>query len=117
MRTSRSLRLFINNGMSEVKFVDTTLRDGQASLWAENMRTGMMLAVAERMDQAGFQAIELIASSHLKKCVRELREDPFERMRLLARRADCSQIYVCKPGLSLTLEKREAAGSGGVLSD
>jgi oxaloacetate decarboxylase alpha subunit len=70
--------------MSEVKFVDTTLRDGQASLWAENMRTGMMLAVAERVDNAGFGAIELIASSHIKKCVRELKEDPFERIRLVA---------------------------------
>jgi oxaloacetate decarboxylase alpha subunit len=70
--------------MNEIKFVDTTLRDGQASLWAENMRTGMMLLVAERLDNAGFQAIEVMASSHLKKCVRELREDPFERIRLLA---------------------------------
>jgi oxaloacetate decarboxylase (Na+ extruding) subunit alpha len=73
-------------GMNEIKFVDTTLRDGQASLWAENMRTGMMMVVAERIDEAGFQAVELIASSHLKKCVRELREDPFERMRLMAQR-------------------------------
>ena len=72
--------------MSEVRFVDTTLRDGQASLWAENMRTGMMLAVAERIDNAGFGAIELIASSHIKKCVRELKEDPFERIRLVAGR-------------------------------
>ena len=72
--------------MSQVKFVDTTLRDGQASLWAENMRTGMMLAVADRVDNAGFQAIELIASSHIKKCVRELREDPFERMRQVAKK-------------------------------
>jgi oxaloacetate decarboxylase alpha subunit len=72
--------------MNEFNFVDTTLRDGQASLWAENMRTGMMLLVAERLDDAGFQAIEVLASSHLKKCVRELREDPFERIRLLARK-------------------------------
>jgi oxaloacetate decarboxylase (Na+ extruding) subunit alpha len=72
--------------MSQIKFVDTTLRDGQASLWAENMRTGMMLAVADRIDNAGFHAIELIASSHIKKCVRELREDPFERMRLIAKK-------------------------------
>ncbi|HEY7554379.1 MAG TPA: carboxylase [Candidatus Binatia bacterium] len=72
--------------MSQVKFVDTTLRDGQASLWAENMRTGMMLAVADRLDNAGFQAIEIIASSHIKKCVRELREDPFERMRQVAKK-------------------------------
>lgn len=72
--------------MNEIKFVDTTLRDGQASLWAENMRTGMMLLVAERMDNAGFQAMEIMASSHLKKCVRELREDPFERIRLLSQK-------------------------------
>ena len=43
-------------------------------------------AVAERIDDAGFQAIELIASSHIKKCVRELKEDPFERMRLVAKK-------------------------------
>jgi oxaloacetate decarboxylase alpha subunit len=72
--------------MNEIQFVDTTLRDGQASLWAENMRTGMMLAVAERLDNAGYHAIEVIASSHIKKCVRELREDPFERMRLVAQK-------------------------------
>ena len=29
--------------MSEIHFVDTTLRDGQQSLWALGMRTGAML--------------------------------------------------------------------------
>ncbi|MEK7341657.1 MAG: carboxylase, partial [Candidatus Binatota bacterium] len=72
--------------MSEVNFVDTTLRDGHQSLWAENMTTGMMLPVAKRIDEAGFEAIELISSSHLKKCVRELKEDPWERVRLVAQR-------------------------------
>jgi oxaloacetate decarboxylase alpha subunit len=66
-----------------IHFVDTTLRDGHQSLWAEGMRTGMMLAVAERMDRAGFDAMELMSSSHIKKCVRELREDPWERVRLV----------------------------------
>jgi oxaloacetate decarboxylase alpha subunit len=69
-----------------IRFVDTTIRDGHQSLWAENMTTGMMLPVAERMDQAGFDAIELISSSHLKKCVRELKEDPWERVRLARQR-------------------------------
>jgi len=78
--------------MNEVKFVDTTLRDGQASLWAENMRTGMMLLVAEQLDNAGFEAIEIMASSHLKKCARELREDPFERIRLLAGKVKNTQL-------------------------
>ena len=72
--------------MNEIGFVDTTLRDGHQSLWAEGMTTGMMLPIAERMDQAGFEAIELISASHLKKCVRELKEDPWERVRLVAQR-------------------------------
>jgi len=50
------------------------------------MTTGMMLPVAEKMDQAGFDAIELISSSHLKKCVRELKEDPWARVRLMRER-------------------------------
>jgi oxaloacetate decarboxylase alpha subunit len=69
-----------------ISFVDTTIRDGHQSLWAENMTTGMMLPIAERLDQAGYDAIELISSSHLKKCVRELKEDPWARVRLMRQR-------------------------------
>ena len=72
--------------MDGIKFVDTTIRDGHQSLWAENMTTGMMLPVAEAMDRAGFDAIELISSSHLKKCVRELKEDPWARVKLMSQR-------------------------------
>jgi oxaloacetate decarboxylase alpha subunit len=72
--------------MEGIKFVDTTIRDGHQSLWAENMTTGMMLPVAEAMDRAGFDAIELISSSHLKKCVRELKEDPWARVKLMSER-------------------------------
>lgn len=72
--------------MKPIHFVDTTLRDGQLSLWASNMRTNMMLPVAERFDRAGFEAIEIMSSAFYKKCVRDLGEDPWERVRLLARR-------------------------------
>ena len=72
--------------MNEVNFVDTTLRDGQMSLWATGMTTAMMLPVAETMDQAGFEAIEIIAAAFFKKCVRELREDPWERIDLVRER-------------------------------
>ena len=34
--------------MDTIRFVDTTLRDGHQSLWAENMTTGMMLPIAKR---------------------------------------------------------------------
>src|SRR5919205_1663636 len=71
--------------MDTVYFVDTTIRDGHQSLWAENMTTGMMLPIAKNLDRAGYEGIELISGSHLKKCVRELKEDPWERVRLVSK--------------------------------
>ena len=71
--------------MDTIRFVDTTLRDGHQSLWAENMTTAMMLPIAKKIDDAGFEGIELISGSHLKKTVRELKEDPWERVRLVAK--------------------------------
>src|SRR5688500_20329610 len=70
----------------DIFFVDTTLRDGHLSLWASNMRTGMMLPVAERLDRAGFEGIEIMSSAFYKKCVRDLKNDPRERMRVLRTR-------------------------------
>src|SRR3974377_1111033 len=72
--------------MTKVSFVDVTLRDGHQSLWAERMKTAMMLPAAERLDRAGFDALEIFSPSHVGKCVVELREDPFARIRLLAQR-------------------------------
>ncbi len=69
-----------------INFVDTTYRDGHLSLWASGMTTGMMLPMAERMDRAGFEALEVISGSNFKKCVRELKEDPFARISELRKR-------------------------------
>jgi oxaloacetate decarboxylase alpha subunit len=67
--------------MADIRFVDTTIRDGHQSLWAERMSTGMMLPIARNLNAAGFLAIELLSGSHIKKAVRELREDPWERIK------------------------------------
>src|SRR3954453_10245351 len=71
--------------MTEVRFADTTIRDGPLSLWANNMRTGMMLAIARDLDRGGFTSIECMYT-HPKKVVRELKEDPWERIRLVRER-------------------------------
>ena len=80
--------------METVRFVDTTLRDGQQSLWAYGMRTGMIVPIAEQMDNAGFEAIELGGPVELPKCVRELREDPWERYRLIFARIKKTPLRV-----------------------
>jgi oxaloacetate decarboxylase alpha subunit len=71
--------------MTEIRFADTTIRDGPLSLWANNMRTGMILAIARDLDRAGFSSIECMYT-HPKKVVRELKEDPWERIRLVRER-------------------------------
>jgi oxaloacetate decarboxylase alpha subunit len=70
--------------MKEISFVDTTLRDGHQSLWATRMRTAHMIPVAPIMDEAGFDAAELMGTVHFDSCLRYLRENPWERIRLLA---------------------------------
>ena len=72
--------------MSEIRFVDTTLRDGNQSLWALNMRIGAMVPAAQHMDEAGFESMEFFVSVMFKKYVREHKENPWEWIREGAKR-------------------------------
>jgi len=68
--------------MSEIRFVDTTLRDGHLSLWALRMRIGHMLGAAEQMDRCGFESMEFFGFASIIKQVRELKENPWDWVRL-----------------------------------
>ena len=87
--------------MDRIEFVDVTLRDGHQSLWAERMTTGMMLPVIGRLDGAGFIGLEVLSPSFLGKCLRDLREDPVERIRLLSARAPNTPLRVNAGGLNV----------------
>lgn len=69
-----------------IRIVDTTLRDGQQCLWATRMSTAMMLPIAKQMDRAGFDAIELVGAVQFDAAIRYLKEDPWERVRLIRER-------------------------------
>ena len=71
---------------ASISIVDQTFRDAHQCLWATRMRTAHMLPVAERMDRIGFARIEAIAAVQFDVCVRFLKEDPWERVRLLRER-------------------------------
>jgi oxaloacetate decarboxylase (Na+ extruding) subunit alpha len=72
--------------MKEIHFVDTTVRDGQLSLWALGMRTGAMLAIAEQMDRCGFESMEFFGFAGYIKMVREHKENPWDWMGLGAKK-------------------------------
>jgi oxaloacetate decarboxylase alpha subunit len=72
----------VNQTLDEIRIVDTTLRDGDISLWAYGMTTGMMLPALRPMDDAGFDSMEFFLSLRLKKFVREHKENPWDWLRL-----------------------------------
>jgi len=72
--------------MDKIDFVDQTLRDGQQSIWGFTMRTDMIEPIAETMDRVGYRAIATVGSQGATVEVRNLDEDPWERIRVLSRR-------------------------------
>jgi oxaloacetate decarboxylase alpha subunit len=71
--------------MAEIQLVETSLRDGNQSLWgATGINTAMTLTIAPVMDRVGFKAIDFTTSTHMGVAVRYKQEDPWERIRLMA---------------------------------
>ncbi len=72
--------------MAKIQLVETSLRDGNQSLWsALGIDTAKTLSIAPVMDRVGFKAIDFTTSTHMGVAVRYKREDPWERIRLMAK--------------------------------
>lgn len=84
-----------------IQLVDVTLRDAHQCLWATRMTTAMMAELAPRLDRAGFEAIDLVGGAVFDVCVRYLREDPWERMRIVSKWAKNTPLIVMTRGQSL----------------
>ena len=80
--------------MKPLHFVDTTLRDGNTSLWAGALTTEMIMPVADQLDRAGYQAIEILDVAFFKKMVRDLKNDPWDRVRRLVKAAPVTPLRV-----------------------
>ena len=66
-----------------ISVVDTTLRDAHQCLWATRMTTAHMLPIADKMDNIGFERIDIAGTIQFDVCVRFLKENPWERLRLM----------------------------------
>jgi oxaloacetate decarboxylase alpha subunit len=68
-----------------IEFVDTTVRDGNQSLWsATGLTTPDVLAIAPTLDRVGYHALDFTSSTHMAVSVRFHKEDPWERLRLVS---------------------------------
>ena len=71
--------------MKPLQIMDITVRDAQQCLWATRMTTKDMVPIARTMDEAGFHVIDLTGGAAIDASVMFLNEDPFERIRLMAK--------------------------------
>jgi len=83
-----------------IQFIDTTVRDGNQSLWgATGLRTGMMLSIASTMDAVGYHSIDFSTSTHMAVAVRYHKEDPWERLRLMKEKLKRTSLTFLSTGM------------------
>jgi pyruvate/oxaloacetate carboxyltransferase len=71
--------------MKPLEIMDITIRDAQQCLWATRMTTAEMLPIARTMDESGFYVIDLTGGAAIDASMMYLAEDPFERIRAMAK--------------------------------
>lgn len=64
-----------------LKFNSVEFRDGQQSLFATRMTTADMVPLLTRMDQVGYDSMEMWGGATFDVAVRFLKEDPWDRVR------------------------------------
>jgi pyruvate carboxylase subunit B len=84
-----------------LKVVDTTIRDGQQSLFATRMRTEDMLPILEKMDEIGFYGMEAWGGATFDSCMRYLNEDPWERLKKIKRILKKTKVVMLLRGKNL----------------
>lgn len=87
--------------MKPLHIMDTTIRDGQQSLWATRMTIGDMLPILPKMDQVGYWAIEAWGGATFDSCLRFLDENPWERLRAIKRSCPNTPLSMLVRGQNL----------------
>ena len=84
-----------------LRISDTTLRDAHQSLWATRMRTDDMLRIIDVIDNVGYYSLECWGGATFDVCLRFLRENPWERLRLIKAKAKNTPLQMLLRGQNL----------------
>ena len=87
--------------MPRLQIMDTTIRDGQQSLWATRMQIGDMLPILPKMDRVGYWAIEAWGGATFDTCMRFLDENPWERLRSIKAQTPNTPLAMLSRGQNL----------------
>jgi oxaloacetate decarboxylase alpha subunit len=84
-----------------LRITDTTLRDAHQSLWATRMRTKDIIDILEPIDNAGYYSLEVWGGATFDVCLRFLRENPWERLRLIKSKAKNTPLQMLLRGQNI----------------
>jgi pyruvate/oxaloacetate carboxyltransferase len=84
-----------------IKITDTMLRDAHQSLLATRMRTEDMVEIAEKIDKVGYWSVEMWGGATFDSCIRFLKQDPWERIRLLKKAMPNTKLQMLLRGQNI----------------
>ena len=84
-----------------LKVIDTTIRDGQQSLFATRVKIEDVLPILEKMDEAGVYGLGAWGGATFDSCIRYLNEDPWDRLRSIKRGLKKSKVVMLLRGKNL----------------
>ena len=87
--------------MPKVQITETVLRDAHQSLLATRMRTEDMLPICDKLDKVGYWSLEVWGGATFDSCIRFLKEDPWERLRLLRKALPNTRLQMLLRGQNL----------------
>jgi oxaloacetate decarboxylase alpha subunit len=95
--------------LGPVKIVDTSIRDGNQSLWgATGITTGMAEAIAPIYERMGLEALDFTSSTHLVMGTKFHAENPWERIRRVREAAPSTHLSCITTGMRfMSWEKAE----------
>ena len=87
--------------MAKVYITDTILRDAHQSQAATRMSTDEMLPVADKLDAIGYWSLEMWGGATFDSCLRFLKEDPWERLRVLRKAMPNTKLQMLLRGQNI----------------
>src|SRR5512139_3761339 len=84
-----------------LRITDTTLRDAHQSLWATRMRSKDIMEIIDVIDHAGYYSLEVWGGATFDDCLRFLRENPWERLRMIKAKAKQTPLQMLLRGQNI----------------
>ncbi|MBP5244917.1 MAG: oxaloacetate decarboxylase subunit alpha [Clostridia bacterium] len=87
--------------MSQLKIMETVLRDSHQSLIATRMSTEDMLPILDSLNEVGYYSMEVWGGATFDACLRFLNEDPWERLRVIRKHITNSKLQMLFRGQNI----------------